>query len=282
MVLNTEEEIKAQYAKEATEYRDSALKVNYEFDLSWETLKEYVGLIFKEHNFPLKVLDIGAGTGMLSERLLKEYPNAQVTMLDFSPEMLAQGKAYFDEHGLSNIKQVCSNFISDQLPEGPYDLIISSYAIHHTRDSKDLENLYQKIANALHENYGTFFCIDYYLANTDKERQEQVIKLRDQLRKHFSEDEVNEWIEIIRSEDTPATRYQTYCAMPCTNGVTRLLGRKDNMTSIYGMTKLPSEYIEKTNLKDMYMRPQEEFSLPESRILEISSYPQPSPTAKKI
>ena len=40
MVVNTEEEIKAQYAKEATDYRSGALKVNYEFDLSWEELKK--------------------------------------------------------------------------------------------------------------------------------------------------------------------------------------------------------------------------------------------------
>lgn len=40
---------------------------------------------------------------MLSELILKHYPNAEITMLDFSPEMLQSASMYFEEYKLMMI-----------------------------------------------------------------------------------------------------------------------------------------------------------------------------------
>lgn len=91
--------IQERYAKEAKNYRREAPKVNFEFDSFSKRMISYISEIFPDRTARLKVLDIGAGTGMLSEVLLQNYPNAQVTLLDNSPEMLKQAVAYFETIG---------------------------------------------------------------------------------------------------------------------------------------------------------------------------------------
>lgn len=43
-----------------------------------------------------KILDIGAGTGLLTKFLLEKYPEAEFTLIDMSEEMLKVAKSRFD------------------------------------------------------------------------------------------------------------------------------------------------------------------------------------------
>ena len=99
----------------------------------------------------LKILDIGAGNGMLTELILSEFPNAIVTMLDLSAEMLESAQAIFETNKIpfDHINFVIKNFITDEFPNEKYDLIISSYALHHIREADDLKSVYLKIAKSL-------------------------------------------------------------------------------------------------------------------------------------
>ena len=49
-----------------------------------------VDLLPKGH--PVRVLDLGAGTGLLAERILDALPDGVVTCLDFSPAMIAEAR----------------------------------------------------------------------------------------------------------------------------------------------------------------------------------------------
>lgn len=71
------------------------------------------------------ILDLGIGAGETSARVLKLHPGAALVGVDSSREMLAAAttslpSATFVEQDLSA-----------PLPGGPYDLIVSSLAIHH-------------------------------------------------------------------------------------------------------------------------------------------------------
>jgi ubiquinone/menaquinone biosynthesis C-methylase UbiE len=75
---------------------------------------------------PLKVLDLGCGTGFLS--LLLANMGHDVTGLDFAEEMLQLARAKADQAGLP------INFLSGDaehtgLPEGAYDLIVARHLI---------------------------------------------------------------------------------------------------------------------------------------------------------
>src|ERR1700676_3410602 len=51
----------------------------------------------------LKVLDLGAGTGLMAAFIAYSFPNARITMVDISNEMLERARARFELAG----EQVC-------------------------------------------------------------------------------------------------------------------------------------------------------------------------------
>jgi tRNA (cmo5U34)-methyltransferase len=97
-----------------------------------------------ENNTPA-ILDIGAGTGLMSALVLEKFPDAHLTLLDISEKMLAVARQRFIHR--DNIRYVVSDYSRYQIG-GPYDLIISALSIHHlTRDDK--RQLFHKIFSAL-------------------------------------------------------------------------------------------------------------------------------------
>ena len=77
---------------------------------------------------PPKILDIGAGTGLMSAFLLQKFPDAAITLMDFSEQMLNVARQRFADR--TNITYVVSDY-TGSLPDGPYDIICSALSIHH-------------------------------------------------------------------------------------------------------------------------------------------------------
>jgi tRNA (cmo5U34)-methyltransferase len=76
---------------------------------------------------PRRVLELGIGTGETARRLLEHHPDAEVTGLDSSPEMVFRARELGIEVRLARIE--------DPLPDGPWDLVISVLAVHHLDDA---------------------------------------------------------------------------------------------------------------------------------------------------
>ena len=72
---------------------------------------------------PRRVLELGIGTGETTRRLLERYPEAEVTGLDASPDMVFKARELGVEVGLARME--------DPLPDGPWDLVISVLSVHH-------------------------------------------------------------------------------------------------------------------------------------------------------
>ena len=93
------------------------------------------------HGDTPSILDIGAGTGLLSELVLKRYPHAHMTLIDISESMLNIARERFSGH--NNITYITADY-SRLDSFGRHDLIVSALSIHHlTHDDKKI--LYQKI-----------------------------------------------------------------------------------------------------------------------------------------
>lgn len=75
-----------------------------------------------------KILDLGAGTGLLSAMLLQKYPQAQITLIDFSKEMLDKAKARF--HGNKRMTYIVADYAEHPF-EQQFDAVVSSLSIHH-------------------------------------------------------------------------------------------------------------------------------------------------------
>jgi tRNA (cmo5U34)-methyltransferase len=110
----------------------------------------------------IRVLDLGAGTGLFSWHLLKKYPEAGFTLIDLAGQMLDMARKRFQ--GLENRFEYVTGDYCHDLPEGPYDLIVSSLSIHHL-SQKDKPILFKSICDRLNPG-GAFVNVDQIKAPT--------------------------------------------------------------------------------------------------------------------
>lgn len=102
-------------------------------------------------NLKPKILDLGAGTGLLTSYLHKKYPMGDFTLLDLSEEMLNIARTRFED--LPNFNYVVADYLKHDL-EGPFDIVVSSLSIHHLENNHK-RILYEKVYH--HLNSGGMF-----------------------------------------------------------------------------------------------------------------------------
>ncbi|MEZ5076938.1 MAG: class I SAM-dependent methyltransferase [Solirubrobacterales bacterium] len=95
---------------------------------------------------PDRVLDLGAGTGLLAASVRAAWPQAALTLTDAAGEMLRQAR---ESLGDDNTTYVRADLV-DPLPAGPWDAIVSALAIHHLTDA-DKRGLLARIHAELRE-----------------------------------------------------------------------------------------------------------------------------------
>jgi tRNA (cmo5U34)-methyltransferase len=91
------------------------------------------------------ILDLGAGTGLLSAFVRQWYPEAHIHLLDVSAPMLDRARARLAED--SNVSYEVADYASASLG-GPYDAIVSALSIHHLDDTTK-RDLFNRIFAAL-------------------------------------------------------------------------------------------------------------------------------------
>ena len=92
------------------------------------------------------ILDLGAGTGLLTALVAAALPNARFTLLDISDEMLAQARLRFADER-ARFAYTVADFAQAELT-GEYDAVISALAIHHLADG-DKQRVYAQAYHLL-------------------------------------------------------------------------------------------------------------------------------------
>ncbi|MGX2993380.1 class I SAM-dependent methyltransferase [Streptomyces sp. JNUCC 64] len=92
-----------------------------------------------------RVLDLGAGTGLLSARLLERLPGADVTLMDRSEAMLSQARGRFAAD--QRVRVLVADLV-DPLPPGRFDAVVSGLAIHHL-PHEEKRRLFTRIRRSL-------------------------------------------------------------------------------------------------------------------------------------
>ncbi len=108
------------------------------------------------------VLDIGAGTGLMSAFFHQKYGEASITLIDVSEDMLQRAKDRFE--GEENISYQLLDFTEAGFEEDEYDLVISGLAIHHLEHA-DKQKIFGKIYKALKPG-GMFINVDQVQGET--------------------------------------------------------------------------------------------------------------------
>ncbi len=92
---------------------------------------------------PVRVLDLGCGDGRLAAALLRHYPAARATLLDFSAPMLEAAHVHMRPFG-DRVDYCCLDYGDPAWAEaarahGPFEAIVSGLSIHHQPDARKRE-----------------------------------------------------------------------------------------------------------------------------------------------
>lgn len=93
-----------------------------------------------------RILDLGAGTGLLSALVAERLPDAELVLTDLAEGMLAQARERFAER-VPPVELRVMNHL-DLAEEGVYDVVMSALSIHHLED-EGKQAVYAAMARAV-------------------------------------------------------------------------------------------------------------------------------------
>jgi tRNA (cmo5U34)-methyltransferase len=89
-----------------------------------------------------RILDLGAGTGDTARRIVERHPDAALVALDASEAMLQRAR------DAVRAAELLVRRLEDELPGGPFDLVVSVLAVHHLH-SAGKRDLFRRVFAAL-------------------------------------------------------------------------------------------------------------------------------------
>lgn len=159
---------------------------------------------------PKRIVDLGCGTGNLSEGIANQYPDAELIAVDLSASILKEASERLKNY--SNIKYLNEDFNTLEFEAGSVDLIVSSIALHHLTDPQK-EKLLKKIYTWLSPN-GILIFGDQFAGSTDARYQQHMTnwKLSSE-GKNVPVSEWKLWMEHQEKHDyhTTVENYFTWC-----------------------------------------------------------------------
>lgn len=86
---------------------------------------------------PARVLELGFGTAETTRRIWERYPEARITGIDSTSEMVFRARELgWEEMRLGRME--------DPLPDGPWDLVIAVLSVHHL-DAEQKRDLFRRV-----------------------------------------------------------------------------------------------------------------------------------------
>lgn len=124
-------------------YDEHMVDMFKDFDLYYETVASPIAATDKN----VSILDLGCGTGAELNWVFNKAPNASVTAIDLSQQMLNKLAEKFGQYkGQMNL--IHGSYLTLPFEEEHYDYAVSVYTMHHFHEDTKLE-LYRKIYGAL-------------------------------------------------------------------------------------------------------------------------------------
>ncbi len=154
-----------------------------------------------ESSVPVRVIDLGCGTGTVAEHVLGSFPNAQVTCLDLAENMITMARAKLGDH--PQVHYVIGNFERFDF-DGKYDAVVSSLALHHLVTNDDKRQFYRRIFGSLRSS-GVFYNADVVLGSSGFLQAVYMQQWRTFMLRNLSPEEIEvKWIPKYEAEDRPA------------------------------------------------------------------------------
>jgi tRNA (cmo5U34)-methyltransferase len=114
------------FERQAAEYETSRRRLIPPFDAFYGAAVDAVRLATAH---PKRILDLGAGTGLLSRRIAAAYADAELVLTDGAPAMLAEAEQVLGDRASYVVAD-----LAEEPPAGPWCAVVSALAIHHLDD----------------------------------------------------------------------------------------------------------------------------------------------------
>jgi tRNA (cmo5U34)-methyltransferase len=155
MIYIVDKILKSKFDRGAKKYDRQRHQIIPNLDQMYDMMTELASSDFSRP----KILDLGAGTGLLTNYIFKKYSQGHFTLLDISKEMLNIARERFK--GNPNFKFINEDYLESDFVE-KYDIIISSLSIHHLKNHSK-RKIYSKMYESLNKG-GIFLNLDQIYA----------------------------------------------------------------------------------------------------------------------
>lgn len=159
---------------------------------------------------PKRIVDLGCGTGNLSEGILLKHTESQLVAVDLSTSILVEAAKRLEKY--PNIEYRNEDFNRLDFEPGSIDLIVSSIALHHLTDPEK-EKLLKKIYTWLSPN-GILIFGDQFAGSTPNRYQQHMNNWKSTAEgKNVPESEWKLWMEHQEKHDyhSVVENYFTWC-----------------------------------------------------------------------
>ena len=154
---------------------------------------------------PEAILDLGCGTGVLTEAMAKRWPDAEITAIDRQGRMLATTS---DRVGRANLRLLHDDFMMMDWPKSYYDVVMTRLTLHHLDDA-DKQLALAKIYNSLQPG-GVFVWADQ-VSGVSPRMSRYDWELCQKLSRDngLEEDTIDELYQHVHNHDRPATQKES-------------------------------------------------------------------------
>ena len=105
------------------------------------------------------ILDLGCGAGNYALKLLHSIPNANVTLVDLSGQMLAKAVERVQPQTTGKVATIQGDLREVELGIEQFDVVTAGATLHHLRSDPEWEQVFQKVWRAVKPG-GSFWIID--------------------------------------------------------------------------------------------------------------------------
>lgn len=114
-------------------------------------------------DFSGRMLEVPVGTGVLTMPVYEALPGADITCLDYSPDMMERAKRQAEKRGLKNVRFIQGDVGKLPFPDGSFELVLSLNGFHAFPDKGAA---YREVFRVLKP--GGIFCGCFYVKDENK------------------------------------------------------------------------------------------------------------------
>lgn len=118
--------VKGLFNRMSSSYERMNYITSFGFSIRWR--KQFLKPIQSTTN-KIEIIDLLSGMGETWGGIKKKFPNANITALDFSSEMLKKAKTKSERHYNNNVSLLQQDILKSDLPSNHYDIVICAFGL---------------------------------------------------------------------------------------------------------------------------------------------------------